>query len=256
MTLKSAMNIKFDEIIFTSLGSATIQVVNNIDDAKLVNQFSSIWVKSGAILDRAPSLLLPNEDSQFFYLEETTTKKWLGCFGLRRFESYVEILNFCILPSHANQSIGSYIIHILTSRLMKGFILCAFSTKSIDWFLKAGFKEVDRQIFPASRLAMIPEERPTRAVISRRPPSKGHSVSINSSGKRILYENDKDQTLLDAVIRNNIDLDYLCESGICGTCQNQVLTGVVRETSPGSIPLGSSEILLCTVKPITNMELA
>lgn len=53
---------------------------------------------------------------------------------------------------------------------------------------------------------------------------KGFTVVAAKSGKSI--EVGADESILDALFDNDIDVDFSCENGMCGTCLTKVLSGI------------------------------
>lgn len=58
----------------------------------------------------------------------------------------------------------------------------------------------------------------------------GHSVALNfSDGKTFFISVNNDELLLDAAIRQGINLPLDCREGVCGTCQGQCETGIYEQ---------------------------
>lgn len=56
-------------------------------------------------------------------------------------------------------------------------------------------------------------------------------LQVNYSGENFEIEVKKDQTLLRALLNNNIDVQYSCEGGVCGMCKSQLVEGEVHMES-------------------------
>ena len=51
----------------------------------------------------------------------------------------------------------------------------------------------------------------------------GHSVALNfADGKTFFISVNNDELLLDAAVRQGINLPLDCREGVCGTCQDSV----------------------------------
>jgi vanillate O-demethylase ferredoxin subunit len=55
--------------------------------------------------------------------------------------------------------------------------------------------------------------------------SKAFEVVLNKKGKSITV--DKNLTILDALLMNNVKVDYSCLQGTCGTCISTVIEGEI-----------------------------
>lgn len=53
---------------------------------------------------------------------------------------------------------------------------------------------------------------------------KSFTVIAEKSGKSILVG--ADQSILDALFDNDIDVAFSCENGMCGTCLTKVVSGI------------------------------
>ncbi len=71
---------------------------------------------------------------------------------------------------------------------------------------------------------------------------------------------DEDETLLDALLREEIKVKNVCRSGRCGMCKCLVTSGEVDHGDAGSDTLTEPEreegyALLCTATPLTDVEI-
>lgn len=71
----------------------------------------------------------------------------------------------------------------------------------------------------------IKEEAFSSPAISSNIKSKAFDVVLNKSGKTIKV--DKELTIIDSLLMNNIKVDYSCLQGTCGTCITGVLEGEI-----------------------------
>lgn len=65
-----------------------------------------------------------------------------------------------------------------------------------------------------------------------------NQVTIENSDSYFNVE--EDERILDAALRQGIDLPFSCQAGVCGACRGQV--------SAGEIDYGAIEILVCYLK--------
>ena len=68
----------------------------------------------------------------------------------------------------------------------------------------------------------IKEEVFTRDLSSLSPP-KAFELVLNKSGKTVKVE--KDLSIIDTLLINNIKVEYTCLQGTCGTCITDVVSG-------------------------------
>lgn len=82
----------------------------------------------------------------------------------------------------------------------------------------------------------------------------GHSVALNfSDGKTFFISVNNDELLLDAAIRQGINLPLDCREGVCGTCQGQCETGIyeqeyVDEEALSARDLAERKMLACQTR--------
>ena len=70
--------------------------------------------------------------------------------------------------------------------------------------------------------SQIKEEVFSRSV-TEQTETKAFDIFLQKSGKKITVE--KDMTIIDALLLNNIKVDYTCLQGTCGTCISSVIEG-------------------------------
>lgn len=82
-----------------------------------------------------------------------------------------------------------------------------------------------------------------------------HDVDLQPSGKRFVVEND--ETVLDAALRQEINLPYGCQSGACGACRARIKSGRVRHRqTPRALSereLAAGYALLCQAHAETEL---
>ncbi len=82
-------------------------------------------------------------------------------------------------------------------------------------------------------------------------------ITLRRSGK--CFAVGRDETILEAALRNEIWLPHACRGGSCGTCRAVIVSGTVSydSGSPPGMPQAalSAEALLCCAKPLGNVTL-
>ena len=82
-----------------------------------------------------------------------------------------------------------------------------------------------------------------------------HDVELQPSGKRFVVEND--ETVLDAALRQEINLPYGCQSGACGACRARIKNGrISHRQTPRALSereLAAGYALLCQAHAETEL---
>jgi CDP-4-dehydro-6-deoxyglucose reductase len=85
-----------------------------------------------------------------------------------------------------------------------------------------------------------------------------HRVVVHPSGRS--FEVPEGETVLEAAVRQGINLPYGCRNGACGSCKGKVLQGQVvlgphqeKALSAGEASAGMA--LFCCAKPVTDLEI-
>ena len=83
-----------------------------------------------------------------------------------------------------------------------------------------------------------------------------HTVTIKASGKQFQIE--VGETVLAAALRQGLILPYSCQSGVCGTCKGQLVSGSVNYGAYQSKALSDAEIaagkaLFCQARPLEDL---
>jgi len=85
-----------------------------------------------------------------------------------------------------------------------------------------------------------------------------NTVTVHPSGHQFQIEND--ETILDAAMRQNVDLPYGCRGGVCGSCAGYVIKGeVYYDDEPIALDDGmqaSHQALFCMAKTRENLEIS
>lgn len=79
-------------------------------------------------------------------------------------------------------------------------------------------------------------------------------VTLNSSGKQIVFPEEQ-ATLLEALEKHLINVEYQCRSGYCGACRTKLLKGKVIYCQKPLAFINSDEILPCCCIPVIDIEL-
>ncbi|MGB8856333.1 MAG: CDP-6-deoxy-delta-3,4-glucoseen reductase [Burkholderiales bacterium] len=81
-----------------------------------------------------------------------------------------------------------------------------------------------------------------------------HSVTVQPSGH--VFEVKQDETVLEAAIRNNVNLPYGCRNGACGSCKGKIVHGTVDygDYQPGALTdeeKREGKALFCCATPLS-----
>ncbi|MGG7668996.1 CDP-6-deoxy-delta-3,4-glucoseen reductase [Yersinia sp. J1] len=81
-------------------------------------------------------------------------------------------------------------------------------------------------------------------------------IKLHPSG--VIFTSDGTETILDAALENNINIEYSCKDGTCGACKAVVLSGEVEQgenTFLSEEDIANGSILTCCSKAKSNVEL-
>ena len=86
------------------------------------------------------------------------------------------------------------------------------------------------------------------------------TFTIHIDGSDAHFGCEPNETLLDAALRQGIELPYSCRKGVCGNCRGQVIQGQVANTTDtpsGSEagPMGADEHLFCTTWAASDLRI-
>ncbi len=62
-------------------------------------------------------------------------------------------------------------------------------------------------------------------------------------------------TLLETIEQNKIEIQYHCREGYCGACRSKLVSGKVEYTTDPLAFIDDDEILPCCCIPISNIEI-
>ena len=80
------------------------------------------------------------------------------------------------------------------------------------------------------------------------------SVEIQLDGESTICQLQPGETILELALREGLDAPYSCTSGICTSCQAQLLSGQVMMENNEALSdedIVSGEVLTCQAKPIS-----
>jgi hypothetical protein len=80
--------------------------------------------------------------------------------------------------------------------------------------------------------------------------SKTAEIVFTQSGKTLVWQADQDN-ILEFAEANDLNPDYSCRQGICGTCMCKVLEGEVEYQSEPTAAIAPGSVLICISKPKT-----
>lgn len=87
-----------------------------------------------------------------------------------------------------------------------------------------------------------------------------NEVSSDTDKPRIKLNNtlvtcNKGETVLDALERNGIEVQFNCREGFCGVCRTKLLTGNVEYLVDPLAFIDDDEILSCCTTPKSDIEI-
>ncbi len=97
--------------------------------------------------------------------------------------------------------------------------------------------------FPEKRIRQEVFQAPANLPVRMPDPSRQHQISVIRLGKRIEFQTYENETILNAALRQGIDLPYTCKAGVCLSCLAEcvrgkvevVFTELTRREGPGSM---------------------
>ena len=83
-----------------------------------------------------------------------------------------------------------------------------------------------------------------------------YQVTLKTSGKQFTVN--QDETLLEAALRQGINLPYGCKNGACGSCKGKILEGQVSHGQHSQSALNSADetaggTLFCCAHPQSDL---
>jgi CDP-4-dehydro-6-deoxyglucose reductase len=85
------------------------------------------------------------------------------------------------------------------------------------------------------------------------------TVTLQPAGKQFIVE--QQETILEAGLRNGLNLPYSCSNGSCGDCRGKLVSGEVEAVGYHDYRLNIAEreegwILTCSYRPLTDIEIS
>lgn len=82
-------------------------------------------------------------------------------------------------------------------------------------------------------------------------------VTLNRGAATTTVDAEPNESILDSLLRNRVDVSYCCRGGICGLCASALLAGEVAEIGPPVAGFAAArpkdrEILICRCRPMTD----
>ena len=151
-------------------------------------------------------------------------------------------------------SMGYIDIALIQSLVMQDaeYFLCGSST-----FMKSIREGLENAGVPENRVFFESFTKASKA-ISERPSSEGFNdttenaeVVFARSRQTIAWDSNSDN-LLEFAEANDLNPDYSCRQGICGTCACKILEGEVEYQEPPTADVEAGSVLICISKPKTS----
>jgi uncharacterized protein len=92
----------------------------------------------------------------------------------------------------------------------------------------------------------VPSTRPLPAPAL----SEGSEIVFARSGKTFTWESEHD-SILEFAEAHELNPDYSCRQGICGTCMCRILEGEVEYQEEPTAAIAEGSVLICISKPKT-----
>jgi|TARA_R110000851_G_scaffold329237_1_gene500918 ferredoxin len=70
-----------------------------------------------------------------------------------------------------------------------------------------------------------------------------------------IIQHSTNNTLLDTIEENGIQIEYHCRDGYCGTCRSKLVSGEVEYVNYPLAFIGDGEILPCCCIPVSDIEI-
>ncbi|HDL8431078.1 CDP-6-deoxy-delta-3,4-glucoseen reductase [Yersinia enterocolitica] len=82
------------------------------------------------------------------------------------------------------------------------------------------------------------------------------NIKLQPSG--ITFDASETATILDSALENNINIEYSCKDGTCGSCKAKLISGEIEQSENSALTnedISNGFILTCCSKPKTNIEI-
>jgi len=76
-------------------------------------------------------------------------------------------------------------------------------------------------------------------------------IAFAKSGKTLAWSGGE-ESILEFAEANNLNPDYSCRQGICGTCMCKILEGEVEYQTEPTAAIAEGSVLICISKPKTS----
>ena len=93
-----------------------------------------------------------------------------------------------------------------------------------------------KKILQKSKARKIITESFTDSEVQGIRSGKSYKLTILTNGKVVEIEGNTNETVLDTLIANNIEIAYKCKKGNCGQCEAQLVSGEVEHLESNSLP--------------------
>ena len=84
------------------------------------------------------------------------------------------------------------------------------------------------------------------------------SLNIKLQPSGITFNAGETATILDSALENNINIEYSCKDGTCGSCKAKLISGEIEQGENSALTnedISNGFILTCCSKPKTNIEI-
>ena len=93
-----------------------------------------------------------------------------------------------------------------------------------------------KKILQSNKVKKIVNESFTDSEIQGIRSGRPYKLTVQTNGKVVEVEGNTNETILDTLIANNIEIAYKCKKGNCGQCEAQLVSGEVEHLESNSLP--------------------
>ena len=71
-----------------------------------------------------------------------------------------------------------------------------------------------------------------------------------------IVESQGEETILETVERNGIEIEYHCKDGFCGACRQSLVSGEIKYVQYPLAFVHDGDVLTCCAIPVSNIEIS
>jgi N-acetylglutamate synthase-like GNAT family acetyltransferase/ferredoxin len=210
---------------------------------------------SGDILERDTNVASVEAPSDLFILRNSCGTA-VACFGVETYDNCWELFSFCVNPAHRGLGIGAAMLQLaLSTAIAERKTLLAMSRSAPDWFMKFGFVSASYDLLPAARRARIDLSRGSALMMYSPSQPQPRQIRLSLSDRQFWYDPQLDRSILDAADRHQVQMESLCNGGLCGTCSVPLRLGNCKSVLAHPRAPRGGYMLPCISEPLTDIIL-